>query len=84
MSARTASKERLKRNLSDMVTRAVEEQGMKRDIFAMMSVSFRASLFWGWGQESDGRVEREKEKEKSVQCRDGCIRNHIDSVSYTP
>jgi hypothetical protein len=45
MSARTASKERLKRNLRDMVTRAVEEQGMNRDIFAMMSVSFRASLF---------------------------------------
>jgi hypothetical protein len=45
MSARTASKERLKRSLRDMVTRAVDELGINRVILAMMSVSLRASLF---------------------------------------
>ena len=46
MKVHTASKDRLKRNRREMVTRAVEELGMNRDIFAIMSVSFRASLFW--------------------------------------
>lgn len=46
----------MKRNRREMVTSAVEELGMNREIFAIMSVSFRASLFWTVWKEGGGAV----------------------------